>query len=318
MNAEPLHVVLGAGALGRAVIRELYARGQRVRAVNRSGKSTFPASVEVIAADVGNVEQARRVCSGATVVYFCAQPPYHRWVNEFPGLLDAGIAGASSAGATLVMGDNLYMYGEVDGVIREDLPYNATTRKGRVRAQMAETLLNAHATGRVKAVIGRASDFFGPGVLFSIVGERVMVPAIRGKKVSLVGDPDQPHTYTYIGDFARALVILGHEERALGEVWHVPNPETVSTRAFVTMIAEEAGTDPTIDGMSRGMLWLGGIFLAAARETKEMLYEFEKPFLVDSSKFEQTFGQKATPLRDAIRETVEWFQMHKKGVNKEQ
>jgi nucleoside-diphosphate-sugar epimerase len=227
------------------------------------------------------------------------------------------MAAASSSGATFVMGDNLYMYGEVEGAIREGLPHNATTRKGRIRAQMADKLLEAHRAGRLRVVIGCSSDFFGPAVFSSVVGRRVIVPAIRGRRVSLIGDPDQPHTYTYIGDFARALVVLGREEGALGNVWHVPNAETVSTRRFVSMIAEEAGSRPKIEGMGKGLLWLGGIFISAARETRELMYEFEKPFVVDSSKIEQTFGLKATPLRDAIRETVQWFRMYRRGEENE-
>jgi len=307
MNEQQLHVVFGTGPLGRAVARELFASGKRVRMVNRSGKADAPAGIEVVQGNAFSVESTTAACANAAVVYQCAAPPYDKWVERFPPLQAAIVEGAAAAGAKLVSAENLYMYGEVDGPIREDLPYAATTRKGSVRASMAHDLLEAHAKGRLRVAIGRGSDFFGPHVLNSVLGERTFVPALTGKRVAAIGDIDSPHTYTFIEDFGKALVLLGERDEALGQVWHVPNPETVTTRAFVTMVFEEARQKPNVTGMGSAMMRLGGLFIPAAREMMEMMYEFQKPFIVDSSKFVQAFGNHATPLRDAIRKTVIWY-----------
>ncbi len=309
MASNPkLHVVVGTGPLGMAVMRTLVARGETVRMVNRSGKAKVPAGVSVMAADVYELDRAREACRGAEVVYQCAKPPYHEWPQKFPPLQANILEAAASAGARLVIGENLYMYGEVPNrPITEDLPYLATTLKGRIRAQMAEAALAAHRSGKVQVAIGRASDFFGPGVLESTIGERALLPALRGKTASLIGNIDLPHTYTFIDDFGKALVTLGEHDEALGQVWHVPNAETLTTRQLMTIVFEEIGRPPKMNGMGKLMMRIGGIFIHEARETVEMMYEFEKPFIVDSSKFECAFGERATPLREAIRQTVEWY-----------
>src|SRR5918994_4537813 len=238
---DSLHVVLGTGPLGLAVARFLVTRGDRVRVVNRSGRADLPGSVDILAADVTEVGEAKRACYGATVIYHCANPPYARWPELHPPLMDSIIEGATAAGARLVFGDNLYAYGPVDGPLTEDLPYRATGPNGRTRARIAETLLRAHETGRVRAVIGRGSDFFGPHARLSTVGDRVFVRALAGRPAQVLGDPDVPHTVTYIDDFGRALVTLGEREGAQGQVWHVPCPETVTMRRFVEMVFEAAG-----------------------------------------------------------------------------
>jgi nucleoside-diphosphate-sugar epimerase len=218
------------------------------------------------------------------------------------------LEGAAAAGAKLVAMENLYMYGPTDGrPLTEDLPHAPNTRKGRVRAKMSEELMGAHKSGRVQVAIGRASDFFGPRVLTSAAGEQVFGRAVEGKSAQVAGDPDQPHTYTYVPDIGRGLVVLGEREEALGRAWHLPSPETVPTRRFVEMIFEEAGGPARIQTAPKFVLRAMGLFDPPLRETIEMLYEFEEPFVVDHSTFEQAFGMRATPLRQAIGETVRWY-----------
>jgi nucleoside-diphosphate-sugar epimerase len=186
MNNITTHVIFGTGPLGMSVMRTLVAKGESVRMVNRSGKANVPAGVEVMRGDAYNSTSSREVCKGANVVYQCAQPAYTEWPEKFPPLQAAILEGAAAAGAKLVAGENLYMYGPVKGQMTEDLPNAATTRKGRVRAQMSEALLAAHRSGKVRVAIGRASDFFGPGVLASAMGERIFYPALEGRRLPLL------------------------------------------------------------------------------------------------------------------------------------
>jgi len=292
------------------VMRELVRQGRKVRMVNGKSKVNLPPGVELVASDAYNLDNTRRLTQEAAVVYQCAQPGYHEWEEKFPALQASILEGTAANGAKLVIGDNLYMYGEVDGPIHENLPYNATTRKGKTRARMAEAALAAHRLGKLRVTIGRGSDFFGPQVLDSTLGERVFTPALRGKTASATGSLDQPHTYTYIDDFGKALVTLGEREAALGRAWHIPNAETPTQRQLITMIFEEIGTPPKMSGMGKLMMRIGGLFVPEARETVEMMYEFEKPFIVDDSQYKRTFGDHATPLRDAIRETIAWYRQH--------
>lgn len=302
------HVVFGSGAVGLAVAEHLVGAGEKVTAVSRSGTGGVPRGIEVVAGDASDPAFTEEVTRGAAVVYQCANPPYTRWPELFPPLQSAIVAGAAAAGAKLVSLENLYMYGPTGGEpLTEELPYAATGPKGRVRAQMAEDLLAAHQAGTVRVAIGRAADYFGPRGLATQMGVRVFPRVLSGKNAQVFGDPDQPHTYTYIPDIAAGLVTLGASDHADGRAWHLPSPPTQTTRRFVGMVADAAGTDAGVSAMPRPLVSVFALVNRDVREVKELLYEFEEPFVVDSSAFEAAFHHHATPLDDAIARTVEWF-----------
>jgi len=307
------HVVFGTGAIGRAIMEELLKRGASVRMVNRSGRMDEVATgVEVVASDLYDQAKVRKVTRDARVVYQASQPNYNQWPEKFPLLQKSIIDGLTGSTAKLVIVENLYMYGDTHGKpMTEDLPYKADTRKGRVRAEISTAAFNAHKDGRVRVTAARGGNFFGPWGTDSTMGGRVFFPLLRGKPAQLIGRTDLPHSHTYIKDYGRALVTLGEHDEADGQAWHVPNDQPmISQGELVHMFAEEAGVEPKINSMGRLMMAMGGVFIPAAKETFEMMYEFEKPFIVDSGKFEKAFGIKATPIRDAIRETVHWYKNH--------
>lgn len=176
------------------------------------------------------------------------------------------------------------------------------------RAQMAQAALAAHRAGKVRVAIGRGSDFFGPYVLNSMMGERAFAPALAGRPAQLVGNIDLPHTQTCIEDFGKALVILGEREQALGQAWHVPNDQpAITQRQFMALAFDEIGLPLKVSAASRLMMTLAVPFIPVAREMLEMMYEFEKPYVVESGKFERAFGMKATPVREAVQRTVAWY-----------
>jgi nucleoside-diphosphate-sugar epimerase len=309
-----LHVVFGTGALGKAVMRELVRRGRRVRMVNRGGKAAVPGGVEVRPGDATDPASTRELTAGASVVYQCAQPAYNEWPEKFPAYQSGILEGAAANAAKLVVPENLYMYGRVKGPLNEELPYAPTTRKGRVRARMAEDLLAAHRAGKVRAVAGRASDFYGPEALAQgIFGDRIIYPLLAGKKVSALGNLDLPHTYSFIDDFGRALVVLGSHDEAFGQAWHIPNAPTLTTRQILNIFFEEAGLPPKMGAIPDSVVRLLGLFNPMVREVGEMLYEFNEPFVVDHTKFEKAFGNIATPQREAVRKTLDWFKAHPQG-----
>lgn len=310
MANQELHVIFGTGPVGQAVARELVKRGKTAKMVNRSGKRPggVPDGVTVMAGDVFDVNVAKTLAHGATHVYQCTNPPYDKWPEQFPALQASTLAAAASAGAKYLVMENVYMYGDTNGQpIREDSPYHAHTKKGRVRAQMAKDVLAAHQAGQVRAASARASDFYGPGVLSSAAGDRMFGFAVEGKAASAAGNLDAKHSYTYIEDIGTALVILGERDEALGQVWHVPNADATTTRQFVNLIFEELQQPARMSAVSQRMMRLAGLFIPGARETVEMFYEFEKDFVVDSSKFTRTFGLQATAYREAIKHTVAWY-----------
>lgn len=309
------HVVLGTGAIGRAVAEELVQSGRTVRMVNRSGElAETPIGVEVMAADLYSPANVREVTRGAKVVYVTVQPNYNEWPEKFPPLQESIIEGLAGSSTKLVIAENVYMYGATNGIpVTEDMPHKAHTRKGKTRSEMSKAALAAHREGKVRIAIGRGSDYFGPWGLPSTMGERVFYPLLAGKAAQATGRLDLPHTHTYTRDFGRALVLLGERDEADGQAWHVPNDMPRITQGdLIRMIAEEAGVAPKMSGMGKFMMMLGGLFIPEAKESVEMMYEFDQPFIVTSSKFEDTFGMRATPLKAAIQETVAWYKNHPK------
>ena len=306
------HVVLGAaGGTGSAVVGELATRGLPVRAVTRGGTADVPNGVEQLAADGGTDEGARRACEGAAVVYHCAQPGYTKWPELFPPLTRAILDGAAAAGAKLVFADNMYAYGPPDGPMTEQTPQRAQGKKGRVRIEMADAVLGAHAEGRLRCTIGRSADYYGPRGTTSTVGDNIMKPTLRGKRARWLGSLDQLHTLNYLEDMARALVTLGERDEADGEVWHLPAAEPLTGRQFLELLFEAARKPPKIGVASRPMIRIVGLFNPLVRELNETLYQFERPFVSDASKFEGVFGPfEPTPHPEAVRRTVDWFQRH--------
>ena len=308
MPTNELHVIFGTGALGRAIMNELLRQGKRVRMANRQGKADVPAGVDVVKADALDPATVRAAATGAQVAYNATNAPYDKWPEQFPQIWRGITEGVAGTGARLVIGDNLYMYGKVDGAIREGSAYAAHTRKGKTRIVMANEAMAAHKAGKVQVAIGRASDYFGPyGGAQGAFNDRVVPVMLAGKKVQVVGSLDTPHSYTYIEDFGKGLVVLGAHDAAFGQTWHIPNAPILTTREMLAMFFEAAGLPLNIGTVPNIALQALGLFNPMLREVVEMLYEFNAPFVVDSSKFVQAFGDIATPHYEAVRATLAYY-----------
>jgi nucleoside-diphosphate-sugar epimerase len=245
--------------------------------------------VEVVASDAYDAAQNVEVTKGAAAIYQCAQPHYYEWVEKFPPLQKAILEAAARNGAKLVVGDNLYMYGDPHGrPIREDSPVQPNTKKGRVRAAMAQEVLDAHNASKVRAAIGRASDFFGPDDT-ALTGYAIQ-PAVEGKTVNLMGSTSQPHTFSYIADFGRLLATLGTRDEALGQVWFTPSNPPVTQAEFVKLIEAELGKPVKFMVGGPLMMRFLGLFNKEIAETVEMMFEWTNPYVVDTSKAEKAFS----------------------------
>ena len=303
-----LQVVLGAtGGVGHVLVQALAAQGAQVRAVNRSGRASVPASVEIMAADLTNRESTRAACQGATTVYHCAGVPYHQWITYMSVMLDNVINAVSATGATLVYIDNNYMYAPTSLPLTEESLQAPVTRKGKLRKQLAETILAAHTRGQIKATIGRTPDFYGPGVRTSAVGEQFFTAVVEGKRVPWLGKLDVPHVLAFVEDTARGLLVLGTHEEALGQVWHLPTAAALTGRQYIALASEAAGVQARPLAVPGLMLSVLGLTNPALRESVEMLYEFNEPLLFDGSKYINAFDGLPTPHREAMRRTVAWY-----------
>ena len=253
VDNDRLHVVFGTGQVGRVLTALLAGRGVAVRVVSRHKPAGMAEGIDWRAADAADPDAASDAAKGAAVIYQCLNAPYTQWPERFPPLQRGVLAAAERTGALLVSLENLYGYGPTGGrPMTEDLPLAATSVKGRTRAAMTAELLAAADGGRVRFAIGRASDFFGAGVTEgSTLGERVFGNALAGRRADFIGNPDLPHSYSYIPDIAAGLATLGTDGRAMGQVWHLPGPQTVTTRAFLDLLAGQVGHPVAIRSVPR-------------------------------------------------------------------
>ena len=294
------HVIIGAGPIGTATALLLAERGEDVVIVTRSGSGPSHPAVTPAAADASSSARMAELATGAVAIYNCANPAYHRWPTDWPPLARALLTAAERSGAVLATVSNLYGYGRVFGPMTEDLPLAATGPKGRTRAQMWLDALAAHDAGRVRATEVRASDYVAPGPS-SHLGDRVVPRLLAGKSVTVLKSADTPHTWTAVNDVARLLVTVAADERGLGRAWHVPSNPPRTQREAVHDLCHVAGVDSVrVREHPAVLIRALGLVNPLIRELAEVSYQFENPFVLDSSAAEQTFGLVPTPWDDVL------------------
>lgn len=302
-------LIVGAGTVGSALAARLAEQGHDVVVVSRGGTAPLVHGVTGVALDATDTESLATLADGSDALYNCANPSYHRWATDWPPLAASLLAAADRAGAVLVTLSNLYGYGPVPHAMVETDPLAATSHKGRVRAAMWLDAKAAHEAGRVRATEVRASDYFGPGITTTgMLGARVIPRILDHRSIVLPGNLDVPHSWTYVADVVSALEIAGSDPRAWGRAWHVPTAAPASVRTMVEGFARAAGLDaPAVRRLPWGVLGAAGLVVADLREIREISYQLDAPFVVDSSDFCATFGVRATELDGARRSTVEWW-----------
>lgn len=291
-----LHVIVGAGPVGTAVAGELLARGETVRVVTRSGSGLD--GVERVAADAADAKRLSELSTGAVAIYNCVNPPYHRWAQDWPPVAAALLQAAESSGAVLAITGNLYGYGPVDAPMTEQTPLAAAGPKGRVRVTMWRDALAAHDAGRIRTFEVRGSDYLGGNSLLSTA----IVPAWRKGKRALIPAPlDVPHTFTDVRDVAALLVLGATDERAWGRAWHVPSPDPITIGRLAELAAAELGVAPKLRPLPYAAVWTAGVFDKFVRELRETQHQFRRPFVLDSTAAQQTFGLKPGPIEESVR-----------------
>lgn len=303
------HAIFGTGPLGLAIMDQLIQEGKNVILVNTSGKADVPPSIKVIKGDATKLESVMDICNShkISVLYHCLGLPYLSWVELFPIMMDNIIEAAAIHQIKIVYADNLYAYGPHDEPLHENASYNTVGMKTKVRAEVATKLMNAHKSGKVQATIGRGTDFYGPRVKTSALGEQVIKNLMEGKPADVLGNPDTKHSYIFIRDFAKGLIMLGEHQDALGEIWHIPTNEPNTTRTIVQKVAEELGTTAKYRVAGKFIVNIAGLFNPDMKELKELMYQHLYDFVVDSKKFQGKFPISITPQDEAIRQTVDWY-----------
>ena len=302
-----MHTILGAnGTIGLELARRLPALTTGpVRLVSRNPQQHNPTDA-LLAADLLDPAQAERAVAGSAVVYLVAGLPYRTgtWQRDWPRLMRNVLNACETHGAKLVFFDNVYMYGPVAGPMTEETPFNPESRKGEVRAHIARQLLDAMQAGRVQGLIARAADFYGPGIANSLPNMLILDKLKKGSAAQWPGRLDQPHSFTYTPDAGRATALLGTTPAAFGQTWHLPTAAPALTaRAFAEHAAACYGVPLKISALPKLLMRAVGLFVEPVRESVEMFYQNDRPYLFDSAKFDRQFFA-ATPYADGIRQSA--------------
>jgi len=303
-----MQTILGAnGTIGSVLARELTAYTHKIRLVSRNPKKVnetdelFPADLS----DPGNVDQA---VAGSDVVYLVVGLDYNLkvWQDKWPKLMRATIDACKKYNAKLVFFDNIYMYGasELTHMTEESI-INPPSRKGLVRKQIAEMLMNEVKAGKLTALIARSADFYGPDNDKSFVFQMVYHNIKKGKKPNWVIDADKKHSFTYTPDAAKATTLLGNTPDAYNQVWHLPtykNP--ITGREMIALFDKVMKSERKISIIPMWMLRILGLFIPMMREMPEMMYQYNRDYFFDSAKFDRRFNFRTTSYEDGVKWTI--------------
>jgi nucleoside-diphosphate-sugar epimerase len=314
-----VQVIFGTGPVGCSAAKLLLEKGLRVRMINRTGKRpdgileglsrNEESRLEIRGEDALDQARVLAASDGATHIYHCANVSYELWNTVLPRLHGNLVEAAVARGAVLAVAENLYMYARGTDVINESTPEVPPSRKGKLQHDLHARLIEAGKRRGLKWVSVRASDFYGPGAtLQSVFGTtRFLDPLFAGKRPGLLGDPDQPHTYTYVEDYGRALARAALAPEAYGRAWIVPNDRTMTSREVARLFFAAAARGKEVSRIPRFLVSALGLFSPMIRELGEVLYQKEEKYVVDGSLFGSKFGFRPTPLEEGVRRTLEWY-----------
>lgn len=302
-----MQTILGAnGTIGKLLAKELMSYTDRVRLVSRN-PIRINETDELLPADLSQPGAVDRAVKGSEVVYLVVGFEYKAavWEEKWPALMKDTIDACAKYGAKLVFFDNVYMY-DKDQIshMTEETAVNPPSRKGAVRKKISEMLLNAAAEGWIQALIARSADFYGPDNNNNFITQMVLKNLKEGKKAMWFVSPDIKHSFTYTPDAAKATALLGNTSDAYGQVWHLPTEtRNITGREMITMIAAEMGAEPKISILPGFMLLPLGFFIPIMKEMREMIYQYDRDYFFDSSKFTRRFGITATPYGEGVKVT---------------
>lgn len=305
-----MQTVLGAGgAIGKELSKSLRTYTKDIRLVSRNPAKMHPED-QLISANLLDTAAVKKAVKGSSIVYLTAglEYSYKVWKRDWPNIISNVIQACKEEEAKLVFFDNMYMY-EKGSLKRmtEDSQVVAPSKKGVVRAQIAEMIMKEVWTGTLTALIARSADFYGPGIRNnSILTETVFKPLSEGKKANWLGSVEFKHSFTYTPDAGKATALLGNTPDAFDQVWHLPTAADPFTgKEWIKNIAREMGTEPRYRAVPGWMVRIMGFFNPVMRESVEMMYQYERDYIFDSSKFEGRFPMKPTPYSQGIREIIE-------------
>lgn len=302
-----IHTILGAGGpVANALTDELIKNKKTVRLVSRRPVDVKAENVSWQKADLLELEQLREATKGSDVIYLCAGLVYDAdiWRQQWPVIMRNVIKVTQENNARLIFFDNIYMYGLVNGPITEETPYKPISKKGEVRAEIANMVMNEVKAGKLNAIIARAPDFYGTTSTNAFLDLMVLAKYAKKQSAQWMGDPNKLHNFIYIPDAGRAIYLLGQSPENDNQVWHLPTAPVMTGKQFLELAARIYGVKPKFMRINKFMLWALGLFNKLIAGTIEMYYQADHDYNFNSNKFERAFNFKPTSYEDGIREVA--------------
>jgi nucleoside-diphosphate-sugar epimerase len=300
-----MHTILGAGGpVANALTRELQNHNDTIRLVSRRPVDITGDNITWKKADLLNYDEVLEASLGSKVIYLCAGLVYDAeiWRVQWPVIMQNVINVVKATGARLIFFDNIYMYGLVNGPMTEDTPNRPVSKKGKIRAGIADLIMNEVKAGNINATIARAPDFYGTNSMNSSFDMMVLDKYSKKESAQLLGDPKKLHNYIYIPDAGKAMYLLGQSPESDNQIWHLPTAKTLTGHQFIKLAADIYGVKPKFMRVNKFMLWLLGLFNKVIAGAVEMYYQYDHDYIFDSSKFEKAFNFKPTSYEDGIKE----------------
>jgi nucleoside-diphosphate-sugar epimerase len=299
-----MQVILGAGgAIGDELAKELKTYDDNVRLFSRNPQKVNDDD-ELFKGDLTNKQNVEDAVKGASVAYLTAGLPYRAlvWERQWPVIMENVLSACKKQKTKLVFFDNMYLYDkEKLSPMTEETEINPPSRKGKVRAKIAQMIHDEMQTGKFEALIARAPDFYGPGIENSIFNEAILNNLKTGKSANWFCSTKHKHNFIWTPDAARATALLGNTQSAYGQVWHLPTVPAFPIHEWIDATATALSVKPKAVVAPPFLVKLMGIFNPLMREMKEMLYQYDRDYNFDSSKFETVFEMKPTPVEEALK-----------------
>lgn len=302
-----MQTILGAGgAIGIELAKALKTYTNDIRLVNRNPKKINDTDI-LFPADLTVREQVFAAIKGSDVVYLVLGFPYKIsvWRGQWPTLMSNVIDACMESGSKLVFFDNVYMIGG-DNVkhITEQSPFSPVSKKGEIRQKLNEMILEKTEQGKLKAIIARSADFYGPVLTTSVLMVLVYNNLVKGSKAQWLYNARVKHSFTYTPDAAKALAILGNTPEAYNQIWNLPtDPNSLTGEEWVKLFAGEMKKENKLMVIPAWLVMLMQ-FIPLYRELYEMRYQNDRDYFFDSSKFDNYFNFKPTPYLQGVRETL--------------
>ena len=299
-----MHTILGAGgAVANALTRELENNNETIRLVSRRPVVNNNKNVSWKKADLLNYAELVEAAKGSTVIYLTAGLVYDKkiWAAQWPVIMQNFINLGKETGARLIFFDNVYMYGLVDGPMKEDTPYKPSSVKGSIRAKIANMLMDAAKAGTIRASIARGADFYGTDNMCGFVDIMVLDKYAKKQKAHWIGNPDKLHNFSYIPDMGKAMFLLGQHPESDNQIWHMPTAPAITGKQFIEMAARIYGVAPKYFAINKFMLWVYGLFQKVVMSVVEMYYQYDHDYIFNSDKFEKAFNFKPTSYEAGLK-----------------